>query len=250
MKKTFIVVVSLLCISISGLSWASADESPHVWQFEIAPLYLWAISIDGDIGVRGRTTSASVGFDDIYDNLEGVFTARIRALYNEQIQIFFDYNYLDLGTEQSTGPVTLGVGFESQFINVGAGYRLTEGPHILFLNAGARYVELDAEISLVQQGISLSGDESWVDPIIGMDYSYAINDQWGLRMLGDIGGFGVSSDFTWQAGLMFQYQPWKHVAIIAGYRAIGTDYESDNEYGKVTFDTIIHGPVLGLDFRF
>ena len=63
-------------------------------------------------------------------------------------------------------------------------------------------------------------------------------------------GFGVSSDFTWQALGLIDFQPWKHAAIVGGYRAIATDYTSGSGRDKFTYDAIVHGPVLGLDVWF
>ena len=68
-------------------------------------------------------------------------------------------------------------------------------------------------------------------------------------MYTDIGGFGVSSDFTWQVAALIDFQPWKNVAILAGYRAIGTDYETGSGADKFVFDATIHGPVVGIDIR-
>jgi hypothetical protein len=88
-----------------------------------------------------------------------------------------------------------------------------------------------------------------VDPVVGLSYEYLISDQWSFRLYGDVGGFGTASDFTWQGlGMMF-FKPWKNVSIFAGYRAIGTDYESGSGADKFTYDATVHGPILGFDFR-
>lgn len=226
------------------------SEDEKDWQFQIAPLYLWAINIEGDLGVRGRTTNASVDFSDVYDNLEGVLTGRITAIFQEKIGIFFDYNYLDLGQEKVSGQVNVDIGFTSQFVNLGVGYKVNEGSNPLFVTVGGRYTDLESKIYLNNLGVQLEGDESWLDPTIGLDYKHQLNERWFIHLIGDIGGFGVSSDFTWQAGVLVDYQPWKHVAIVAGYRAIGTDYETGPESNEVLFDATIHGPILGVDFRF
>ena len=40
------------------------------------------------------------------------------------------------------------------------------------------------------------------------------------------------------------------MAIVAGYDAIGTDYESGSRSDKFTYDVTAHGLVAGLDIRF
>ena len=88
-----------------------------------------------------------------------------------------------------------------------------------------------------------------VDPIVGLRYNYPFNDKWSLQLYGDIGGFGVSSDFTWQGLALIDYQPWKNVAFVAGYRGIGTDYETGSGADQFTFDATVHGPLIGVDIR-
>ena len=45
----------------------------------------------------------------------------------------------------------------------------------------------------------------WVDPLVGLRWMPQISDSWHVILKGDIGGFGVASDFTWnlQGGLMW-----------------------------------------------
>ncbi len=243
-------------IRMALLAWMVAAVVPSValsqeadWQFELAPLYLWAISIDGDMGIRERTAGVSVEFGDIWDNLEGVFTLRFNGLYRNKFGFVLDYNYLDLGTEAVSQRANLEVGFKSQILNAAGSYRFIDGPHTLDGVAGIRYTSLDARIDLRNVGVRLDGDQDWVDPIVGLRYAYQIANQWTLRLYGDIGGFGISSDFTWQGLGLIDYQPWKNVAIVAGYRAIGTDYETGSGTDQFSYDATVHGPVLGIDIR-
>jgi len=84
---------------------------------------------------------------------------------------------------------------------------------------------------------------------VGLRYNYQISDRWAIRLYGDIGGFGAASDFTWQTVGMIEYQPWKNVSFGAGYRAIGTDYETGSGADKFTYDATVYGPVVGIDIR-
>ena len=187
----------LLCLALFPTStWADEQKD---WEFNLAPFYLWAISIDGDMGIRGRASSASVDFGDIWDSLEGVFTVRFNGLYKDKFGFIFDYNYLDLGQDVVSDRANVEVGLKSQIVNFAGTYRFIGGDHSLDGVAGIRYTILDAEIKLRNIGADLDGDQDWVDPIVGLAYNYQISDMWSLRLYGDIGGFGVSSDFTWQA---------------------------------------------------
>lgn len=246
LKHFVLILVTVLCFSPTT---AIAQDDGN-WDFELAPLYLWAISIDGDLGIRGQTADASVAFADIWDSLEGVFTVRFSALYNKKFGFLFDYNYLDLGTEEETDVANIEVGFKSQIINAGVTYRFLDGQHTIDGLAGIRYIKLDADVELKNLGVSVDGDQDWVDPVVGVRYALKIADMWALRLYGDIGGFGVSSDFTWQGLGLIDFHPWKYVAFVAGYRAVGVDYTTGSGSDRFTYDAITHGPVIGVDIRF
>ena len=248
--KTKLTVLIIIFSTIAFCPAPALAQEESNWNFELAPLYLWAINIDGETGIRGQTAGTEVDFGDIYDSLQGVFTVRFNAIYKQKFGMVFDYNYLDLGSETQTGVVDLETSLKTQILNLAATYRLLEGMHTLDAVAGIRYTAMGVDIDLIGTGLSLDEDKDWADPIIGARYAYQMTDKWALRFYGDIGGFGVSSNFTWQGVGLIDFQPWKHVAIVAGYRAIDTDYESGSGSDKFTYDVTVHGPVVGLDIRF
>jgi hypothetical protein len=245
-KHLILTLVIVWCVSPA----AAIAQDDGNWDFELAPLYFWGINIDGDLGIRGRTAEASVDFSDIWDSLESVFTVRFGMLYKDKFGFLIDYNYLDLGTESQKDVVDIEVGFKSSILNAGATYRFLNGRHTIDGLAGIRYIKLEADVALTNLGVSLDGDQDWVDPVVGVRYGFQIADMWALRLYGDIGGFGVSSEFTWQGLGLIDFQPWKHVAFVAGYRAIGVDYSTGSGRDRFIFDAITHGPVIGLDIRF
>ncbi len=244
MKTNLIVMIFIVAILVP-LKAFSQDESD--WDFSLAPFYLWAISIDGDLGIRERTVDASIDFGDVWDNLDAVLTFRFNTLYRNKFGFMIDYNYLDLGSETETDNVNIEAGFKSQIVNLGGTYRLKSGINTWDLLAGARYTHLEADIRLRNLGADVGGDQDWVDPIVGVRYLRHINDNWSVRLYGDIGGFGVSSDFTWQAFGLVDFHPWEHVAIVAGYRAIYTDYETGSGADQFSYDATVHGPIAGID---
>jgi len=247
MKHKLITIIFAAAILLPPLQAFSQNESD--WDFSLAPFYLWAISIDGDIGLREQTASTSLDFGDVWDKLNAVLTLRFDTIYRNKFGFLVDYNYLDLGKEKVTDAVNAEASFKSQILNLAGTYRLKSGTHTWDLLAGARYTALDAEVSLRNLGADLSGDQDWIDPIVGARYLYEINDNWAVRLYGDIGGFGVSSDLTWQALGLVDFHPWEHVAIVAGYRAIYTDYETGSGNSQFSYDATVHGPLIGLDIR-
>ena len=64
-----------------------------------------------------------------------------------------------------------------------------------------------------------------MDPIIIVRSNSAINDKWLLQFRGDVGGFGLVSDFTWQVQANVGYQFSKLVSATIGYRVLDVDYD-------------------------
>ena len=63
----------------------------------------------------------------------------------------------------------------------------------------------------------------------------------------------MGSDFTWQlAGLLGYRFPLfgADAKAVVGYRALSQDYKSGSGANRFKWDTTLHGPVLGLSFRF
>lgn len=240
------LLIWLVAFLIPSLAWSQEESN---WEFNLAPLYLWAISIDGEMGIRERTGNVSIDFGDIWDSLEGVATVRFNGLYRKKYGFVFDYNYLDLGSEKVTDLVNVDVAFKSQIVNLAGSYRFIDGDHTLDGVAGIRYTKLEGGANLNNIGARLDGDEDWIDPVAGLRYHHSFTDKWSLQLYGDIGGFGVSSDFTWQGLALIDFQPWENVAFVAGYRGIGTDYETGSGADQFTFDATVHGPLIGVDIR-
>ena len=247
MKQKLLVLFVYSAIVLFPATAMCQEEKD--WDFELAPFYLWAINIDGDMGIRGRTASVQVDFSDVWDNLQAAYTVRLNVMYRNKFGVLLDYNHLDLGKEKLNNFINIDVDFKSQILNLAATYRLLDDQHKLDGIAGIRYTALDAGVDFNNIGVSLSGDEDWVDPIIGLRYGCQVTDKWSLILYGDIGGFGTASDFTWQGAALIDFQPWKNVAIVAGYRAIGTDYTSGSGSDEFTYDAVVHGPIFGLDIR-
>ena len=75
-------------------STAYGEEPATDWNFELAPLYLWAISVDGTETVKGREVDVDTGFIDILDNLNVVVTFHFDVVWKEQWGGFVDFIYL------------------------------------------------------------------------------------------------------------------------------------------------------------
>jgi hypothetical protein len=158
-----------------------------------------------------------------------------------------DFSYVKLGGDQETPGPTIHVDFED-IMTEGAGYyRFSKGPHAVDALFGVRYTYLSPRIgvgSLPRQ----TSRQDWLDPIIGARYIWSISDKWKLNLRGDIGGFGVGSNFTYNLAGIVEFKPWNHVSILGGYRVLYQDYEDGSGIDEFKYDVTMHGPLLALNF--
>lgn len=110
------------------------------------------------------------------------------------------------------------------------------------LTAGLRGVELelDVEIASVESGAR----EAWIDPWVGASGEVPLGAGWGLRAWGDVGGFGVGSDFTWQAATLVGWSSARWRAEF-GYRALAVEFDD----GELETELLAHGPFVGVAVR-
>ncbi len=247
-------------------SAGAPGEEISPWRFEFAP-YFWLMGVEGDIGARGTTVNVGESFLDIVDASDTIvaLSARFEAGYR-RFGVFLDGFYADITIENQTGPEGLAdvdVEFKQTILDFGAMYRVGDWEPsgdaaqnrlniTLDAYAGGRYSDLDIDIRPAVEP-PRSGSKSWVDPIVGAKLVLPFAEQWHAAVNGDIGGFGVASDFTWSATALVGFD--FHVfglpsSVLAGYRAVGWDYSDGEGSEKFTWDVIEHGLVLGFSMRF
>ena len=252
---TSFVVLLLLC----PLAYAEETSGTKNWEFELAPLYLWAASMDGEMTVKGITAPVELPFDEIFDSLESAFTFHFEGLYKKRWGLFLDFsriNTKDSATAPGPLKANIEVDFESRMTELGVVFRFHEaGPHILEALGGARFTNL--ETGIVISGTPppptqvIAADQNWWDPIIGLRYKWQIAEKWKFSLRGDFGlGFGAgdTSDTTWNAIGLIHFQPWKVVGFVGGYRALDVDYETGSGINQFKYDMSMHGPVVAIKF--
>jgi len=126
---------------------------------------------------------------------------------------------------------------------------------VVDLYTGARYTHIDVDLDLnLGPGRSSSGDEGWIDPIVGLRTMWQLTPRWSVTAYGDVGGFGVGSDFSWLAnglvGYRFDLFGKKDSKFLFGYRALYQDYSSGSGDNKFAWDVTIHGPLIALAVEF
>ena len=247
------VIVSIFIIvlgfGLGGPAHADNASNGSDWEFSVAPFYLWAVSLEGDV-VSGPTESTvSMDFGDLFDNLEAVFIVHFETVYKKNFGVLVDINYINLGGSNTTPISGIDVDLVANVTELALYYRLPRGDHTFDITAGLLYSSVDVEANFDRLPLQVDISESWADPMIGARWIWGFADNWRLTAKGAIGGFGVSSDLSWEAAGIIGYQPWKHAEILLGYRAVGLDYETGEGPGRFTYDITMAGPVVGINFK-
>lgn len=264
MRKQIAFLIVLVTAAISALTAGPVESSKEVtpvqtqppenpWSFTLAP-YGWATAINGTIGIRDRSADIDVGFKDIFKKIDAAFMVIAQVRY-KRWALTGDLLYARLHDDIAP---PRGILFSSTHEvlketigNFELNYRVfDEKTFFIDAFAGARVYNFFSQIvlrpNLARQGVNLSATETWADPTIGFNGRYYISRPIFLHLYGDIGGFGVGSEFSWQAlgGVGIQASRWCDLEL--GYRALGFDYEAGNS--KV--DIITHGFISGVIIRF
>jgi hypothetical protein len=267
----------IIIITAAASAPAIAQDGPPVTEQELSEAvspwrvdfnaWIWALAIDGDVGVGNRIAEVNASFTDIIDDSDSLFSfsGRLEVGY-EKFAVFVDGFYADIGVENASGPLgvsDIDVALEQIIVDFGAMYRIGDweptGAAVanaqnitLDLYAGGRYIDVELELDPAFLP-SRSADRQWVDPIVGAKLNYPISEKWLFNINGDIGGFGVESDFTWSTTAVFGYNfdlfstP---ATVLFGYRAYGWDYADGAGLDRFVWDVTQHGPILGLSLRF
>ena len=229
----------------------------RAWEFLIAP-YFVAANITGTSQVgRLPATDIDISTGDILENLKFGAMIRAEALYRQRFGAMLDVAYMGLGSSADVraGRGRISVGVDQTIVEGMLFYRVYNSPQTsVDLYAGGRYWDIDLDLNA--QGtfvgnFDFSRGDDWIDPVIGIRAFHMFNDKWSANARGDIGGFGVASDFTWNVQGGFGYHFNRTWSAHMQYKALSVDYDNDKSgTDSFAYDTITHGPLLGVVARF
>jgi hypothetical protein len=100
---------------------------------------------------------------------------------------------------------------------------------------------LDAKLSQ-----TLSRDDYWFDPYVGLRARYNFNKTYYTAVRGEIGGFGVGADLMWEVETVVGINLTRSIFTEIGYRALGANFEENN----FKFDVVTHGPQITTGITF
>jgi hypothetical protein len=237
----------------AGPAFAQAPaRTADDWTFIASP-YVWFAGLGGEVTLPRGSESFNADFGDLFGAMKfsfmGLFEAR-----QQNFSLVLDFMYIN----QQQGVPVPGFG---EYSGGSARLRTTQASAIgLFtlldqpggrfeLGGGVRVWWMNTDIRLdpgTLPGRSADQTTNWVDPIIAARGSVRLNDRLSLTGYGDIGGFGVGSEFTWQVMGTLDWRVSDWISASVGYRWIQFDYEAS----RANIDLGMSGPIIGASLRF
>ena len=234
------------------------NEEPIVetkaWSFEFQP-YMMVTNIDGDSTFGNvPTTALDVDFGTIMDNLEMAAMARFEAHHQSGWGLWIDYSFMDLANDIDPIDRISSVQIRQGVLEVMGLYRQTLSSGYIEYLAGIRWWDNDYDVDYylprLDRSGTLSKEVDWVDAVVGARYTHILNENWKLRMHGDIGGGGADFTAGASAGVIYTINDLMDVDV--KYKGTWVDYEEGTEGQRdyFSYDTVTHGLILGLTFKF
>lgn len=229
----------LLACLLASAAPGSAAEAERGWEWRLTPLYIWAVNI------RGNQTAGSgnppVDTSSFSFDFEGAFSANFEGELNDRWGFYTDVIYTNLSNTRDNTKLD----FKYLQAEADGYYRTRIGRQSVDWLIGLRYYRNQFELEPTTNG----GKEDWVDPVVGARWSWSFAEKWTLGLRGDVGGFGVGSDLSWQGIAIVDWQPWRHASIVAGARVVNVDYNAGKGTDLFNYDIRMWGPVLGVSFK-
>jgi hypothetical protein len=251
----------LLC-SIAALA-PLAIPTAHAadWQHSLTP-YIWGAAMSGTTAIATPlgplSSSVDLSFGDTLSNLDFGGMVAYKGQYDKWV-VMSDLIYMDLSADKSKDfplvSTQSGISVEQLALELSGGYHITDA---IALYAGMRINDLDSSVRVTTTTNANSvtrsarASASWIDPIVGIvgEFGFPFTDRWAVNLKGDVGGFGVGSEFAWQVTVALRWRMNDRWDFSAGYRYMDMDYEDEGGSGIVVYDMVSQGPGIAATWRF
>ena len=280
-------LLAMLSGLLSFQSQAQTNSPPSDWQITIAP-YAWLMGASGSLTAGSQKVDVNANFIDVLGKTDTVvafmaYGEARKSPYGAYLDLIYTQVTASGGFATARNPlpqlslaVNANGGVRSTLFiaELGGFYELYRGGEagsrtVVDALFGIRYWHASNDLTFNVSGafnapgfrfdrngnqvIFRSGDMDWADPVIGLRLRHEFAPHHELRLRGDIGGFGIGSQFSWQAfagyGYEFSPGPTSWTAHI-GYRALAVNYSAGSGTDVRGVDAVLHGPVLGVSARF
>ena len=276
--------------SAASDSPAAALPDPQPWQFSMAS-YAWLMGVTGNIGVRGQQVDTNASFIDLVQKsntlfgLMGYFEAD-----KGPAGVYLDLVYTKLNFSASqtayrnplpalriSANAYAAASYQLFIAEMGgvytlANWRRSETSFTAVDGLLAfRYwnnqltASFDADINFDvgrrfrfdrSGGLAIASSDviQWVDPVVGFRVRHQIDSHQEFSMRGDIGGFGLGSQFSWQALAVYRYgwrlEGGQTLSALLGFRALSVAYSRGSGDDTTAINELLYGPIIGVSLRF
>ena len=244
----------LFLVILVGAPPTYADDS---WHYRLTP-YAWFAGLKGTVAtIPGAPPapidiSSSEALSDSETSLMLIFDAK-----RGQHGFFTDFLYSDSRSDEELipSPINLTLTSRTKTTQFTLAYQyeiFNQEGAVVDLMAGARYWSIDTELTFgnglgLLAGKTISNDESWLDPALGIKGRMPLGDtRFYLEGGAGVGGFGIGSDLFYEVNTSVGYQWNNAIGTALGYRMFDVDYEDDG----YLYDVKQQGWQLGLSWAF
>jgi hypothetical protein len=219
----------------------------------------WLTALQGDAIIRGRPVDVDLPLSKVADLVPYLEFTLAGTLGVDVDRWRFELSGFTLSagdhidvTQQAGIDATL----TQTIVQPLVGYRVIDKPvgcgpcptqFALMPYVGARYERLKLERSTLAGG-NVTQQHDWWDPFVGVRASWDFHNRWSIDVGGDVGGFGVGSDFAWFAMASARYDFSDHVGVRFGWAFLSEDYSSGSGASQFKWDVLQQGPFIGVVF--
>lgn len=237
------------CLSAALIAFAPGTATAEEWEFMLAPLFLWGMSIDGVSAIDGNALPLDLSFtDDVFDNINTAFSLHFEARKSDLL-LFAEYQYvsLDPELEASVGPAAINasIDFKVNMAELGAGYTVSGNERTRWeVLGGLRWTDHDMDVELDGPAVlpgRIKGGDDWYQGFLGARVSTRLGDRWQLIARADYGYGGSDNDALHLTAMVdYRFRNWG--SAFFGYRYMDIDYEGSS----YLYDARQQGPQLGI----
>ena len=254
MNVKLITVIAGVALLVAGTSLAQLEDKEsdltllkenstlsEDWQFSLRP-YFYLSGLSGSITIDPLTFPVNSSFSALLENVKfGGFISLTAEKGRWGLNA--DFQYINLYGD-SSGQLETSLDLKNIIGELDLIFRPQMAPTLRFL-LGVRAYSVSQNFTFAGVPIPEAKATVW-DPVIGAYGSWAIHNRWDFELRGDIGGFGVSSEATYQVMGLFRFGLGENTSIPIGYRILGYQIKQDD----VRMNTRMMGAFIGFDFRF
>ncbi len=256
---------------VTPYAWAPSVNGEVTVRGQTADIDMsfWDLFDSGSSGAELDSLAALMGYVEARNGRWGIYGDVVWGKFDFSGDTVKQRN--PIANLNASARAKAGLNYDITMAETGLAYEVarwgeTSSSTALDLLGGARYwnqeldlsLAVDASVDLGKLGlersrsfaVARSGTLDWVDPFVGARVRHELTPGSELQLLGDIGGFGVGSDLTWQLFAGYGFAFWQsNLHGLIGYRALAVDYSQGSGAKENNLDLILHGPVVGLSFQ-